>query len=343
MFFIKPKFIYSSCSIYKPKISFSLFFVLLCLPFFANAQFVIGIVGKTKNDSFYIQAYKGCTEFAKSRPDVTCKYDGPDDYQDIRTQALIINDMMKSGIDGLLVSISDSDYLVERALKDLFEKNIPVITFDSDLLAKDHQYRLAYVGTDNFDFGVALGNQLKNLVSEENKRICIQSGHPTAPNLNKRIAGVRFALSGQSSQRLSGENGWSEYNRCPLYSLGKRGASLEQVKSLTKMDKPPAFVAVAGFAQFNTEYINLMTPYKHKLYSKELIIVSADTEKIQLDALSKGLSSSNVGQNPYEMGRLSAQLMYNVIKHNIKPAEAFYFLDFHYCQQSNAQTCTVNY
>ena len=109
------------------------------------------------------------------------------------------------------------------------------------------------------------------------------------------------------------------------------------------MEKPAAFVAVAGFAQFNTEYINSMTPYKHKLDSKELVIVSADTEKIQLDALSKGLSSSNVGQNPYEMGRLSAQLMYNVIKHNIKPAEAFYFLDFHYCQQSNAQTCTVNY
>ena len=173
-------------------------------------------------------------------------------------------------------------------------------------MPKDSHYRLAYVGTNNFDFGVALGNQIKLLINEDNKNICIQSGHETAPNLNERIAGVRFALSGQSTQRLSGENGWQEFSRCPLYSLGKRDTSLEQVTNLLKIKQPPAFLAVAGFAQFNPSYIESLTPYKGAIASKEVIIVSADTETTQLEALSQGLSSSNIGQNPFEMGRLSA-------------------------------------
>lgn len=328
---------------YPAKIFSALICLIACLPFFLQAKFVIGIVGKTKNDSFYIQSYKGCMAFAKSHPEITCLYDGPDDYQDIRTQALIINDMVKSGIDGLLVSTTDSDYLVNRALKDLYEKKIPVITFDSDLLLKDSRYRMAYVGTNNFDFGVALGNQLKQITDKNTKNICIQSGHQTAPNLNERIDGVRFALSGQSEQRLSGQNGWSEFSRCPLYSLGKRGLSLEQVVNIVKMKQPPAFVAVAGFAQFNPQYVELLTPYKDSLALNEITIISADTEQIQLDALHQGLSSANVGQNPFEMGRLSAQLMFEVIVNDKKPAKEFYYLDFHYCQQANALTCTINH
>ena len=330
-------------NIFTLKVARLLFYLLLLSPNLGSAKLIIGMVGKTKNDSFYVQSYKGCLKFAESHPEVTCRYDGPDDYQDIRTQALIINDMVKSGIDGLLVATTDSDFLVNRALKELNEKNIPVITFDSDLNPKDSRYRLAYVGTNNFDFGVALGNQVKVLIDTKSKNICIQSGHQTAPNLNERIAGIRFALSGQSKKRLSGENGWHEFSRCPLYSLGKREDSLEQVKSLVKMAETPAIIAVAGFAQFNSKYIEFMSPYKEKLGSKELIFISADTEEVQLKALNKGLSSSNIGQNPFEMGRLSAQLMYEVLVNNKKPAKEFYFLDFHYCQQNNAKTCTINH
>ena len=74
-----------------------------------------------------------------------------------------------------------------------------------------------------------------------------------------------------------------------------------------------------------------------------MIIVSADTETTQLEALSQGLSSSNIGQNPFEMGRLSAELMYNYIANNKKPEQPFYYLDFHYCHKNNADTCTINY
>lgn len=307
------------------------------------AEIVIGVVGKTKNDSFYIQSFKGCLAFASTNPDVSCIYDGPQDYQDIRSQTFIVNELVKKGVDGLLISTTDSNFLVNGSLKSIKENKIPVITFDSDLLPQHEQYRLAYVGTDNYDFGMALGNYIKQFGKNALNSICLQSGHPTTPNLNKRIAGVRFALAGENVERLIGENGWSEYTRCPLYSLGKRDIALQQFESIANMKQPPIFLAVAGFAQFSPHYINQTMKYKSRITSKEVIIVSADSESKQLDALKHGLSVANIGQKPFEMGRLGTELLYNYITQNQKPAKSHYYLDYHYCTESNAANCTVNH
>ncbi|WP_244370116.1 hypothetical protein [Pseudoalteromonas xiamenensis] len=84
---------------------------------FQCASYTIAVVGKTKNDSFYEQSYKGCLEFAKTRTDVSCLYDGADDYQDVRTQVLVVKELMEKNIDALMVSTTDSNYLVKGALK----------------------------------------------------------------------------------------------------------------------------------------------------------------------------------------------------------------------------------
>lgn len=319
---------------------FNLFLVLFS--FTSNASYTIGVIGKTKNDSFYIQSFKGCESVAKNHPDLRCIYEGADDFQDIRGQTLKINRLIESGVNALLISVTDSDYLVNGALKRAFELDIPVITFDSDLLPQHHDYRLAYVGTNNFDFGVALGEYVKNNIKHTNT-VCLQSGHPSTPNLNQRIKGVRHALSGQSLQRLNDGYQWQEHELCPVYSLGKRGLALSQLVGKIKLDAPPVFIAVAGFAQFNPRYIDQLNQFKPKIKSGDIVIVSADTEKLQLSALSKGLSTVNIGQKPFDMGKQGAEYLYQYLKHNVKPKQEFTYLGFHYCDKQNVDTCTVNY
>lgn len=321
---------------------FSLFCCTLN-PAYANEQFTIAVIGKTKNDSFYEQSFKGCLNFASKVNNLKCIYDGADDYQDVRTQSLVINELSEQSIDAFLVSTTDSEYLVTHALKNLKKKNIPVITFDSDLLPKHQQYRLAYIGTNNFDFGVALGKLAIKYKTAEKQSICLQSGHQTTPNLNARLAGVRHALSGQSKKRLSGDSGWVEHPRCPLYTMGKRHASLEQVERFSTLKNPPIFLAVAGFAQFNPDYIETMKAAKSKIADGNFVLISADTEQIQLDALKHGLSTVNLGQKPFEMGRKSTELMYNYLTQGTKPELDKYYLDYHLCDKSNFETCTVNY
>ena len=91
--------------------------LLLVFPLFDALSFTIAVVGKTKNDSFYQQSFQGCLAFAKRHTDVTCIYDGSNDYQDVRTQVLVINDLLKRDIDALLVATTDADFLVKGALK----------------------------------------------------------------------------------------------------------------------------------------------------------------------------------------------------------------------------------
>lgn len=313
-----------------------------------QAEITIAVVGKTKNDTFYEQSYKGCVDFAKQHPNVECIYDGADDYQDFRTQSLIINELLNKKVDGLLISTTDSNYLVSRSLKKAKQLKIPVITFDSDLLTEHKDYRLAYVGTDNFAFGVALGEAAKPYKKAALQSFCIQTGHHSTPNLDKRIKGVRYALSTHTIDNLTKtendlKQGWREYERCPLYTMGKREDAISQLLTLLSYENPPIFIAVAGFAQFHSNYIERVLPYKEKITNYNAVIISADTEEMQLKALGKGLSTINIGQNPYEMGRKGAELLYNTIALGQAPSEDNYYLDFHYCNQTNILRCTVNH
>lgn len=319
--------------------------LLLCFSIkLAFAEVVIGVVGKTKNDSFYQQSFKGCQFFTATLENARCVYDGGMDFQDIRAQASVVRGLVEQGIDGLLVATTDSQYLVKEVLVSLKEKNIPVITFDSDLLPEHHQYRLAYVGTDNFAFGQALGKYVKNnFVLRAEQSICIQSGHPTTPNLNERIAGIRFALSQQKANKMKGKQGWREHPNCPMFSLGKRDLALEQLESVLNFRVPPIFIAVAGFAQFNDNYAAVIAPYKERINRGELVVVSADTEPMQLRVLAQGLSTINIGQKPFEMGWLGASLLTNYITKQQLPEKSKYYLGFHHCLKGNADTCTINY
>lgn len=305
-------------------------------------SFTIAVVGKTKNDSFYEQSFHGCLEFAKSKQNVRCIYDGSIDYQDVRTQVLVVKELIERNVDALLISTSDSDFLVKGALQKAKTLNIPVVTFDSDLLPQDAEYRLAYVGTNNFDFGVALGNKAMLYKTKTPQPICIQTGHPTTPNLNERIEGVRFALSGQRSQRLDGSSGWIEHDRCPLYTLGKRDLALNQLITILGEETSPIFIAVAGFAQFNPQYSEKISPFKTKIANQKNIILSADTEQGQLQILKRGLSTANIGQNPFEMGRKGAELLYEWHIQKNKPAQDKFFLNFHHCTQDNVEECLSN-
>ncbi|WDE00953.1 substrate-binding domain-containing protein [Thalassomonas actiniarum] len=328
--------------------------LLFYLPFFivqANTdnRIKIAIIGKTKNDSFYQQSYQGCQAFSQKHPKVQCIYDGPQDYQDPRSQALVVEDLIHQGIDGLLISVTDSNHLAQAVLERAYLAKIPIFTFDSDLLPQHQFYRQAYVGTNNQDFGIALGNYAKELLESTpgNQglplQVCIHSGHQTTPNLNDRIKGVRLALSqGKSANRLKDNGNWVELDRCPLYSLGKRELAIRQLEFMLQQKQRVINIAVAGFAQFSPDYLSRISSYKEKISTKEAIIISADTEQIQLKALEKGLSTINIGQRPYEMGRLGTELLYQYLVYGQKPAKELYYLDFHYCTGENYASCTEN-
>src|SRR4029077_16836310 len=122
------------------------------------------------------------------------------------------------------------------ALQAAKEAGIPVLTFDSDVLPENKDLRIAYIGTHNYEIGTNIAKILQQ-VKPKGGVICIQSGGAAAANLNERMQGIRDTLAGKKSaaspgERLTGQNGWTEADGCPLYTDDDFPRSVQQMEDI---------------------------------------------------------------------------------------------------------------
>jgi ribose transport system substrate-binding protein len=255
----------------------------------AQETYQFAVVPKAMNNPFFDLTRDGCMERAAELGNVECIYIGPVEHE-AATQAQIIEDLITQGVDGLAISVSDTaaaTTVINRAV----EAGIQVITFDSD--APDSQ-RSAYVGTDNMEFGVALGELLLQLKPEGGTYGMI-SGGAAAPNLAQRVDGVRQALEGSE---------WTEVPGSPTFSNDDIALAVQQMGDL-KTANPDigAIVPVGGWPMFAPDgWRNFVDPFKADVDSKALALVVADTLPQQLELLGEGYAHGLVGQRPNEMG-----------------------------------------
>src|SRR5690349_5411896 len=197
------------------------------LAFGAGAQaqgkkYTFALVPKNMNNPFFDQARDGCKKAEKdSNGSIECLYIGPGEHGGGDEQVQVVEDLISKKVDGIAVSPANAAAMA-TALAAAKKAGIPVLTWDSDLLDKDKELRTAYIGTHNYDIGVNLA-KLAMQIKPKGGTICIQSGGAAAANHNERMQGIRDTLSGAKSdeapgKRLSGQNGWTEVDGCPLYT-----------------------------------------------------------------------------------------------------------------------------
>jgi ribose transport system substrate-binding protein len=302
------------------------------------------LVPKNLNNPFFDQSRDGCMKAVKElNGKVECTYIGPPEHGGGEEQLQIVEDLVAKHVDGLAISAANAAAMAV-ALKKAKEAHIPVLTFDSDVLPEDADLRLAYVGTHNYDIGVGLAKLVMEIKPKGGK-ICSQSGGAAAANHNERIQGIRDTLSGAKSKespgdRLTGQNGWTEVDGCPLYTNEDFVLAVQQMgDTLGKYTDPDAFVPTGGFPQFVPEaYKRVATKYKDKIQSKELALVVADTLPVQLDLLREGLADGNVGQRPFEMGYKAMYMLIDATEG--KKIEDPTYTGVDTCTPENVDTCT---
>ncbi len=261
------------------------------------------MVFKVLNNAFTPPLQAGC-KAAQEALHVTCTFMGPQEY-DEAAEVQMAQDMIQRGVDGLAVSAGNPKAMA-RALELAKQRNIPVVTFDSDVLPPAYPLRKTFIGTDNYQFGGELA-KLTAQLKPHGGTVCIQSGAPASLNLDDRIQGIRDRLAGVDKahpvKRLSGQNGWSEPSGCPVYNNDSITLAAQQMFDvLTANPKLDAFVAVGGWAQYAPQaYRQAVNLQKDRVASKELAIVFGDNFAPQMPLLKAGLSDFNVGQRPYEM------------------------------------------
>ncbi len=218
-----------------------------------------------------------------------------------------------------------------------------VLTRDSDVLPEYTNLRVAYIGTHKYEIGTSLA-KLAMEVKPDGGTICIQSGDAAA-NHNERMKGIRDTLAGAESaespgERLTGQNGWTELDGCPLYTDDDFPRSIQQFEDI--MARTPdldAFIPTGGFPQFLPDANRAaVEKYKDKIAYGELALVVADTLPVQIDQMKEGLSIGQVGQRPFEMGYRSMLALKQMSDGGAAPDDPAYTgLDV--CTPANVDTC----
>ncbi|MBV9985963.1 sugar-binding protein [Bradyrhizobium sp.] len=278
-------------------------------PAFAET-YRFAVVPKAMNNPFFDVARDGCLKRAKELGNVECIYKGPVEHEPA-TQAQIIQDFITQKVDGLAISVADVASMT-KSIEAATAAGIPVITFDADAPGSK---RIAYIGTNNKDFGLALGKQLLQLRPEGGKYAMV-SGGPGAKNLAERVDGVREALKGSK---------WVEVSGSPTFCNDDSALAVQQMTDLrTATPDLAAIVPVGGWPMFAPEgYKAFVNKNKKDIDAGKFTLVVADTLKMQLELLRDGYSNALTGQRPFEMGEKSMDTLL-AIKKGEKVPEVIY-------------------
>ena len=277
----------------------------------AQAKFTFALVPKNMNNPFFDQARDGCKKAeAESNGAFECMYIGPGEHGGGDEQVQIVQDLVAKKVDGIAVAVANAAAM-SVALQAAKDAGIPVLTWDSDMLPENKDLRLAYIGTHNYEIGTNLAT-LAMKIKPNGGTVCIQSGGAAAANHNERMQGIRDVLSGTKSaaspgDRLTGQNGWTEIEGCPLYTNDDFPLSVQQFEDImAKNPKLDAFIPTGGFPQFVPDANRAaVEKYKGMIADKSLALVVADTLPVQIDQMKEGLFLGQVGQRPFEMGYMT--------------------------------------
>ena len=125
---------------------------------------VFALVPKAMNNPFFDQARDGCMKAAKEIGGVQCLFIGPADATE-QEQVQVVQDLITKHVDGIGVSAANAP-AIAKVLGRAKEANIPVVTWDSDLLPADKGLRASYIGTVNEQVGIAVAKQAIALEAE---------------------------------------------------------------------------------------------------------------------------------------------------------------------------------
>ena len=164
-------------------------------------KITIGLVAKSQSNPVFQAAYAGAKDGAKELGpkygvEVTIDWQTPPD-EDAQKQAEAIEQLARGGAQGIVVSCSDAN-TVTPAINKAVELGSTVMCFDSDA---PRSKRLCCYGTDDATCGKLVMKELARVMNDKGM-IAILAGNQTAPNLQKRVQGVKDELKNHPNMKL---------------------------------------------------------------------------------------------------------------------------------------------
>ncbi|HZV36985.1 MAG TPA: substrate-binding domain-containing protein [Verrucomicrobiae bacterium] len=155
-------------------------------------NYTIGLVAKSQGNPVFQAARVGATDAAhdlgqKYGINIKVDWRTPNE-EDAQKQAEAIEQLVLAGADGIAVSCSDANKLTD-AINSAVDNGVPVATFDSDAPASK---RFVTYGVDDIQCGEQVMDELAKVMDGKGV-VAILAGNQNAPNLQKRVQGVKIA------------------------------------------------------------------------------------------------------------------------------------------------------
>ena len=167
----------------------------------AAKNITIGLVAKSQSNPVFQAGYAGAKDAARELGpqygvEVVIDWQTPPD-EDAQKQAEAIEQLARGGAAAIAVSCSDAN-TVTPAIDKAVQLGTIVMCFDSDA---PRSKRLCYYGTDDIVCGQKVMEELARVMDKKGT-IAILAGNQTAPNLQKRVAGVKEELKKYPEMKL---------------------------------------------------------------------------------------------------------------------------------------------
>lgn len=269
-------------------------------------KIVIGFIGKSLTNDVFQAAQAGAINAAKELGpkygvDVEVEVRTPNE-EDATKEAEAIEALTRRGVDGITVSCSEAD-TVTPSIDKAVGKGIPVMCFDSDAPASK---RFAVYGTDDHACGVRVAEELAKAMGETGT-VAILAGNQSAPNLQKRVAGVKDALAKFPNMKLNAPD--------TFYHVETPEKAAEAVANAQNANPGiNGWAMIGGWPLFTTDAL--------KWAPGTVKVVSVDALPAELNYLKDGHVQVLLAQDCYGWGAKSVEILLEKIVKNQAPSDA---------------------
>jgi ribose transport system substrate-binding protein len=273
--------------------------------FAADKTFTFGVIAKSNNNPVFQAAKTGAQDEAKAlgaKNGVNIKIDWrTPNEEDPQKQVEAVEQLVNAGVSGIAISCSDANKLTD-AINKAVDNGVPVVCFDSDA---PKSKRMAIFGTDDVACGKQVMTELAKAMGEKGT-VAILAGNQNAPNLQKRVQGVK-----EEAKKYPGIKILDTYYH--KETPQDAAAKVEQVQQ--------ANPEIGGWAMIGGW--PLFTDNALKWAPGAVKVVAVDALPAQLQYLKDGHVQILLAQQVYEWGTTSVDLLYDAVANNKKPETTF--------------------
>jgi len=250
----------------------------------------IAMIAKSSTNPVFLSARTGAEAAAK---ELSQKQNVPIEIvwltppaEDGQVQAQRLAQAVNEGATAALISCSDAGK-VTGAINDAVARGVPVMTFDSD--APDSK-RFAFYGVDDIKTGQSVMDELAVQMGSRGS-IAILAGNQNAPNLRKRVEGVKEAAKKYPGIKIVET----------FYHIETpQDAAAEVIRAQNAYPQIQGWAMIGGWPLFTQTLLTDLDP-------KKVRIVAVDALPAELAYVEKGLAPVLLAQPTYLWGYVSVQ------------------------------------